>query len=417
MFIWGLASLFFLYEFFLQVFLSTISHDLMHDLNLDASSYSIMGAGYFLSYSLMQIPVGILTDRFGPRLLLPMAAGVATLGVFWFCTSHSFSAGFTSRFLMGFGSSFAYVSLLVLALNWFPKKHFALMIGLANLLGATGPFLAGGPLSYILSLFNNEWRAVLFAIGVFGTVLCIMIALFVRNGPSRDKKAIIHLDPFKEKLSKRLKTMVKNPQAWFVVLSSGTIYVSLPLLGAYWGTSYLQARGLTQTVAASISSFLWIGYAVGAPLTGKISDAMHRRLPVLSFCSVVGLIVSALIVYLPETSVMVFSLLFFLIGFASSGSSVGFALISEHVQPNLQATSLGFNNSMATFIGGLFPIVVGFLIERGTSDGVHHYSVSQYQNGLILMPIFYGISLLLFLFFIKETFCRSQHGVVKVQRF
>lgn len=201
---------------------------------------------------------------------------------------------------------------------------------------------------------------------------------------------------------------------WFIVLSSGTIYVSLPLLGAYWGTSYLQARGLTQTVAASISSFLWIGYAVGAPLTGKISDAMHRRLPVLSFCSAVGLIVSALIVYLPETSVLIFSLLFFLIGFASSGSSVGFALISEHVQPNLQATSLGFNNSMATFIGGLFPIVVGFLIERGTPEGVHHYSVSQYQNGLILMPILYGISLLLFLFFIKETFCRSQHGVVKV---
>ncbi|MGE0199196.1 MAG: MFS transporter, partial [Simkaniaceae bacterium] len=161
LFIWFLASLFYLYEFFLRVFISTISDQVMQDFHLTAQKFAIMGAGYYLAYSLMQIPVGILVDRFGARLLLTIAVVLAAIGGGWFACAHSFEIGFISRCFMGFGSSFAYVCLLMLALNWFPKSHFGLMVGLANLLGALGPFLAGGPLSLLLNLFDNNWRLIL----------------------------------------------------------------------------------------------------------------------------------------------------------------------------------------------------------------------------------------------------------------
>ena len=414
-FIWMLASCFYLYEFFLQVFLSTVSEQIMIDLHLDASSYSLIAAAYFLPYALMQIPVGILVDKFGARSLLTLSAFSCAIGVFGFSMTHHFETAFISRAFMGLGASSAYVSLLVLALNWFPKRHFALIVGIANLLGAMGPFLAGGPLSYILSLFNNDWRLILMAIGLFGLLLGTTIGLFVRNSPSREKNEIIHLEPYPSPLIDRLKSLMQNKQAWRIALFSAFVYVSLPLLGAYWGTSYLQAKGLSRTVAASVSSMLWIGYAVGAPLSGKISDTIKRRKLPLIFSSLIGMVASSLIVYLPTNEVFVFAFLFFCIGLASSGCSPAFAAISENVQENLQATSIGFNNSAITFTAAIIPPIVSLFIEWGAPDGSHTYSVANFKQGLFLMPIFYAVAFFISLFLIRETYCRSQHEIVKVR--
>lgn len=413
-FVWWLASLFFLYEFFLQVFLSTVSKQIMQDLHLDASSYSLVAAAYYLPYSLMQIPVGILVDKFGARKLLTFSVISCAIGVFGFSMTHGFATAFTGRVFMGLGASSSYVSLLVLALNWFPKKHFALMVGVANLLGAMGPFLAGGPLSYLLGLFNNDWRLIMVSIGIFGIGLAIMIGIFVRNSPSRSKNAVIHLNPSQDSLLSQLKLLVNNRQAWVIVLFSGFIYVSLPLLGAYWGTGYLQSRGLSRTVAASLSSMLWVGYAIGAPLFGKISDSIKRRKTPLIIAAFIGVIASGLIVYLPTSEVFIYGILFFSIGFASSGCSPAFAAISENVPKSLQATSIGFNNSMITFSAALIPPIISYLIEWGVPEGSHHYTVANFQQGLFLMPIFYAVALFFSLFFLKETYCRSQHEIVKI---
>ena len=299
LFIWALASLFFLYEFFLQVFQSTVASQIMQELHIDASSYAIMTAAYFLPYSLMQIPVGILADKFGAHLLLTLSAASCSLGVFGFSLTHHFNTAVIARLFMGLGAASAYVCLLLLAMNWFPKRHFAFMIGMANLIGSTGPFLAGGPLSYLLTLFNNNWRLILLCISGSGAILAICIGLFVRNNPTRNREEIIHLDPYAEPLRIKLKKLITNKQVWNIGLVSCLLYISLPLLGAYWGTGYLQARGLSRTHAASLSSTLWIGYALGAPLIGKFSDSIKRRKTPLLISSLIGLIASIFILTPP----------------------------------------------------------------------------------------------------------------------
>jgi len=414
LFIWFLASLFYLYEFFLRVFISTISDQVMQDFHLTAQKFAIMGAGYYLAYSLMQIPVGILVDRFGARLLLTIAVVLAAIGGGWFACAHSFEIGFISRCFMGFGSSFAYVCLLMLALNWFPKSHFGLMVGLANLLGALGPFLAGGPLSLLLNLFDNNWRLILLMIAALGLVLSLTIGCFVRNTPQRKKGDIIFLDPYKESLWKRMGSLIKNPQPWVTVFYAGVVYVCLPLLGAYWGTSFLQARGLNRDVAASISSMLWVGYAVGAPLTGKISDSIKKRKPLMLTCALLGAISSTFIVYYPATPPVLFGIFFFFIGFASSGVSVSVAFMSEHVESKLHATAIGFNNSMITFLPAIIPPVISFLIQQAAGTNTTHFTVANFQKGLFLMPLIYGIAFLICLFLMRETYCRSQLEIVRV---
>lgn len=415
-FIWFLASLFFLYEFFLRVFISTISDQIIQEMHLTAQKFSIMGAGYYFAYSLMQIPVGILVDRFGARILLTIAVVLASIGAGWFAFAYNFEIGFLSRCLMGFGSSFAYVCLLVLALNWFPRSHFGLMVGLANFLGALGPFLAGGPLSLLLNLFNNNWRLILSFIAGAGFILAIIIGLFVRNTPARKQGDIIFLDPNKESLGQSLLLLAKNHQAWFIVFYAGIVYVCLPLLGAYWGTSFLQARGLNRDIAASLSSMLWIGFAVGALLTGKISDSIKRRKPLLLFCAFIGVIASGLIVYWPSTPILFYGTLFFCIGLASSGCSVSIAIISEHVESKLYATAIGLNNSLIAFLAASIPPAISFIIQRSAVKTNSAYlNVANFQSGFFLMPIIYAVAFFICLFFIRETYCRSQFDIVKVK--
>ena len=288
------------------------------------------------------------------------------------------------------------------------------MVGLANLLGALGPFLAGGPLSLLLNLFDNNWRLILLMIAALGLVLSLTIGCFVRNTPQRKKGDIIFLDPYKESLWKRMGSLIKNPQAWVTVFYAGVVYVCLPLLGAYWGTSFLQARGLNRDVAASISSMLWVGYAVGAPLTGKISDSIKKRKPLMLTCALLGAISSTFIVYYPATPPVLFGIFFFFIGFASSGVSVSVAFMSEHVESKLHATAIGFNNSMITFLPAIIPPVISFLIQQAAGTNTTHFTVANFQKGLFLMPLIYGIAFLICLFLMRETYCRSQLEIVRV---
>ena len=413
LFIWFLAALFFLYEFFLRVFVATIADEVIEALSINAQELALITSAYYLTYSFMQVPVGILVDRFGSRLLLTIAVFLAALGGFWFAFAHSFSIGFISRCLMGFGSSFAYVCLLVLALNWFPHKHFGLMIGIANFIGAAGPMLAGGPLASLLALFNNNWRLVLGMIGTAGFILTFLIGLFVRNAPGRDKKAIVHLDTSSEPLLSRLKALSKNPQVWGVMLYAGFIYVCMPLMGAYWGTLYLKSRGLDRVTAASMSTLLWLGLAVAAPLFGKISDSIKKRKPVLMFVAALGIVDSLAILYWPTTNPFLYGLFFLLLGFASCGHVVSFATISEHVEKRLHATAIGMNNSMIMLFAAILPTFVTAIIQYAAhSKESADYTTAHFQEGLALMPVFYGIAFLVATFWIRETYCRQQNEIV-----
>ncbi len=412
-FIWSLVALILLYESSLTVMVSTISDFVMFDLQLNAQKFAFVSAGFYLCYAAMQLPVGILVDRYGPRILLFVAICIAALGTVGFSFAHAFTGAFLSRCLMGFGSSFGYISLLVITLNWFPRKHFGFLVGVASLVGATGPMLAGGPLAFLLARFNNDWRLVFLGIGAFGLLLAFLAGLFVRSAPGRKKGEIIHLDPYKEPLAKRLFLLFKNSQVWFVIFYAGFNYVCLPLLGAYWGPAYMQARGLSLPIAASITSMLWLGLAVGSPLLGKVSDRVKRRKPILSGCALLGFLVSIVIVYWPTTNPFFYGFLFFCIGFASSGQSLSFVAISEHVQPKLHAVALGVNNTVMIFCSALFPSLVGYLITRATTSHTL-ITISDFQAGLVLMPFFYVIAFLLALLFIHETFCRQRHEVIMV---
>lgn len=411
--IWSLAIFYYFFEFFLRVFLGTIASDLMSSLKITPEQFSLIGSAYYITYSALQMPVGIMVDRFGARRLLTIACGVCTVGVFWLASAQSFLPALFSRFLIGFGSAFAFVSLLVIALNWFPQKHFGFLSGVAQFLGAVGPMVAGAPLVYILSLVNNNWRFITICLGFFGLVLTLLIGFFLRNKPKREEKKLVYLQP-NIPIYTQLGQLLKINQIWWIILYAGCIYVSMPLLGAFWGTSYLKARGYPLMNAAFIISMIWLGMAISCPLFGKISDTIHRRKPALIIVAIIGLIFSSLILFSPIKNYYAVLFMFLFFGFAAGGQSLSFAVISEYVPLDLKGTAMGINNTMIMLFGALVPPIVTSYMQS-LSGGSGTFTIVDFEIGLSIMPILYLVALLIAVFGIKETYCHQQNEVYKIE--
>lgn len=407
-----LATLFFFEEFFLRVFLGTIANDIMKDFKLNAEQFSILCAAYYIPYAIMQIPVGILVDKFGVKPFLILATAICGLGVFQFCFTDTFYLGFLGRVLIGFGSSFAFVSLIVLAINWFPQKHIGFFSGLAQFLGAVGPLLAGAPLALLLIKVNGNWRLILSFIGGFSFVLCLLIAFILKDKPKGQPAAIIFI-PTKEPLGKRIFSLLKNFQIWFLILTAGLGYVSIPLLGAYWGTSYLQSRGFSNITASSIISMIWLGYGVSCPIIGKMSDKIKRRKPFIVIGPLIGIITTLIILFIPIHQASLLYPLFLLTGVAGGCQSLTFPMINEKIQENLQGTAIGLNNTSIMAMGAIIPPFASSLMHTNQTlqNSNYIYTTADFLRGLSIMPILFLLAFLIAFFGIRETFCRSQEKV------
>lgn len=412
--IWGLASVFYLYEFFLRTFIGSVAHQVIPDLKLNAETFSIIGSAYYIAYGIMQVPVGVLADRFGVKIIMIFATITCALATFLFAHSHSFITALLSRLMMGFGSSFAFVCLLVIAVTWLPKKYFGFFSGASQLIGTMGPLLAGGPLIALMASTHENWRTTLSEIGAFGVILAVLILLLVKSKPRDSQQSLIFLTTG-EPLKIRLLKLIKNNQAWKIAFYSATTYISMSLLGAIWGTEYLQVEGLSQGAAASVISISWLGYAIGCPMLGAISDIAKRRKPTLIFCATIGLISTTAIVFAHlYQDFWGYSALFFLLGFAAAGQNVGFATISEHSDVSTRASALGLNNGVITSLAAFMPPITSFFIYLSAGSNAQALKPGNFTLAFSIMPILYIIALILSIFYIKETFCKPQKETIKL---
>ena len=410
--IWGLAAVFFLYEFFLRTLVGSIAHQIIPDLHLNVETFAIIGSAYYVTYGIMQLPVGILVDRYGTKFILTFATLVCAGSTLLLAKSDGFGSALIARLLMGFGSSFAFVCLLVIVFTWFPKKIRATLLGISQFIGTMGPLLAGGPLIALMSKYGGNWRVTLNQIGLFGIGLAAIILIFVKSKPRSNKEALIFLKRDKP-LKERMKKLIKTKQAWAIALYSGANYISLALLGAIWGTKYLQVHGLSQHIAADIVSIAWLGYALGCLSLGVISDYIKQRKPILIFCAFLGFCSTLGITFAGNIQhAWVYGFLFFSLGLAAAGQSIGYAAIAEQVDISLRTISLGFNNAATTIFSSFIPPLVSYFIFKAAGHQSDNLAPEHFIYGFALMPILYIIAFGLSYFCISETFCKPQKETI-----
>lgn len=407
-----LATLFYLYEFSLQVSLGVMTHELMFDMGLNAASLGMISAAYYYAYTPMQIPGGVLHDKYGPRRVLTGATLICALGALCFAMSHNILQASLGRFLMGIGSAFSFSGALMLIARWFPPQYFAVLSGIVQLMSSIGAIAGQVPLA--ISIHHWGWRHSMWGLTIIGAILAAAIWFVVHDFPaSHQQQADVIHHP--QQKPKGLRQILRSKETRWIAGYSFLIWAPVTTFAGLWGVPFLVAAYQLSTASASIAcAFIWLGIGIGSPLSGWLSETLQNRTIVLTGCSLLGLVSALLVIYvnLPLAALYVF---LFLLGIAGGGQSLAFCVVKDISHPNSIGTSIGINN-MATVAGGaLLQPFIGWLLWmswRGAMNGsTPLYGITEYHLGLAIIPACYLLASLVSAFRIAETHCQARYLV------
>lgn len=401
--VWGTCALFFLYEFFLRTVLGTYQHPIMMDLHLNTFEFSLLSTTIFLLiYGLMQVPVGLIVDKIGLKKSLLIGTVVCTISSFGFAYTDSFPIALLFRMLMGFGASFGFICLLMSVHEWMPHKYSAIFIGLSNFIGTMGPMLAAGPLHSLSGSSGVSWRSIFLLMGFVGVGLTLASAIYVENNIKTKGHFRILYQP--ASISTSLKTLFKRTQPILLALVSMCLYFSIEYLSENEGRAFLLEKDISAKVASYMLTIAWLGYAFGCPILGVISDIIEKRKSVIVATSFIAILSTAIILYVSHPLCLQFA--FFMLGISASGVSICFAMMREQFKRQFVAVGFGLNNAVICVISSINAPLIGYSLEHVRTGEL--LTLHEYQSVFIALIVLAVVSAITSIFFIKETFCKSQ---------
>ena len=397
MFMYGIVSFFLFFEMAVQVSPSVMSSQLMHDFNIGAFGLGIMSGVYFYTYTLMQIPSGLLFDQFKARPLITVSVLMCAIGTFVFAMAANVYIASLARLLMGLGSAFAFVSVLVVTADLFKSKYFATMTGITQMLAAFGAMTGQMPISALLS--HIGWRHTLLVLSAIGVVLALIVWKFLNY---EKRTSTLQAEEPSVPIKQSLKKITTNTQSWMIALYACLLWTPMSSFASLWGVPFLtNVDKLSQNTSAFLCSLMWLGLAIASPIIGWLSTFLKNRVIPLSVCAFIGAIAFGLILQF-NFSPFILGVLLFVAGAACAGQALSFAVVKENNLHSEKATAISFNNMTVVISGAIFQPLIGKLIESGSNATPGSYDIHHFKRGLYLVFFSYVLAFLIAIFFIKE---------------
>ncbi|MSO77806.1 MAG: MFS transporter [Alphaproteobacteria bacterium] len=386
---WALAGLFFCYAFVQRMAPSVMIPELMREFAVGAAALGTLSAFYFYAYAGLQIPIGMLMDRVGPRRLLAGSAAVAALGSLVMAASPDFAMAGFGRLLVGVGVAFAWVGLLTIVTHHFPANRFALLTGCGQAAAMVGAMLGQAPTGLLVESIG--WRHTL---GILAGVALAAAGLFwwaIRDRPlARQESA---------GLIGGLKTVARNRYTWLSALYSLCMATPLLSFAGLWAVPYMKAvYGLDRVTASTGIALIYFGWALGAPSLGWLADRLGTKRPLMLTTSCVALATMTAFLYLPGLPLGLIYALFFVNGLASSTMFMGFACARGHNPIWAVGAAYGIVNTGSTGGAALFQPVIGLVLDSlwtgGIEGGARVYEPAAYGVALLSLPALYAAAVL-----------------------
>lgn len=397
--IWGLAALFYFYEFILRVIPSVIVPELMSAFHVRASALGAMTAFYLYIYAPMQLPVGVLIDRYGARRLITFASAICGIGALVFGFATSLAIADFARLLMGLGSAFAFVGLIFISAHWFPESKRAFLIGLGTSIGMLGGVFGEGPLSIVTNFIG--WRGTSIGLGVFGLFIGTLSFLIVKNEPYNPNPGLAKKN--KTHILKNLQIVCREKRIWIISLISFCMYSSTSVFAGLWAPTFFEVNyNLSKYSAGFASSMIFVGWLFGGPLIGYFSRHSARKKKLLIFCSVTSGILLLPIVFSRALPIYSLYALLIAIGVVSAAQLLTFSYAINVTGQASKGTASAFVN-FATMIGAaLFQPLIGIILDWLSTDvsdqGLSAYSADNFTLAMSLFPLLQFIAAILCLF-------------------
>lgn len=399
-FLYILVVFFLIFEMGVQVSPSVMANQLMHDLSIGTLGLGVMSGFYFYTYAIMQVPSGLLHDRFSPRMIIVVSILVCAIGSLMFGLSQNIFIGSLARLLMGGGSAFAFVSVLVIIFDLFQSKYFAFLTGVTQMLAAFGAILGQIPLGSLVAFIG--WRKAMFVLAAIGFMLAFLTFSFIKY--KRDMKSS-NLVVKKFNLVNNFKIILSNKQTWYIALYAFLLWVPMSGFASLWGVPYLEnVYKFNHTAASSVCSLMWFGLALFSPILGWLSTLIGRRTMPLVFSAFLGSIAFLMVIFFSNLPEWLLGTSLFLAGAGCAGQALSFSVVKENNLKYMRATAIGFNNMAMVISGAIVQPLMGKLLQ------FHVSFMSSFKLSVLIILFSYIAAIFVSLLKINETYCLDVAG-------
>jgi len=381
----------------------TIFDELQHEFRLSASAVTALGSVFIYVYAGMQLLVGMAADRYGGRRTLLFGGAVMCVGAVLFPCARTTTMLFASRVLIGFGSSFVYLSIVKEVDTLFDSRHFAGLLGLAMLASYSGAIAATLPFERAVHGFG--WRGTLLAVGGMTVAAVIVVWAVLRRlqEPPVCRKGI----PLP-----LLWNVLRNRLSWPLLICATINFPILFVFQGVLGKKFLQdGVGLNSAQAAAsvlvMASVCGLSAVSGGPV---LRLTRQRRKPVILGATGVILLATVLMLAAVLTAAppWVFLMGYVLLALSIVGSPATSATMKEVNRPDAVAVTISVLNT-ASYLGvGLLSNAAGAILDAFGSraeaaEARIVYPTAAYATLFACLAGLALVSMLITVFLIPET--------------
>jgi len=242
---------------------AVLAPTLAAEFDLTAAGLGLLSSVYFLAFALVQLPVGVALDRFGPRRVNAALLLVAAVGGVWFTMAESAAAAIAARALIGLGVSACLMGALTAFVLWYPAERISTMTGVAFSAGALGAMTVTVPLELLLRVWS--WREAFLLIVAATVMVSLVLWLWVP-----ERRATRHGEPLAEQL-RGLGRLLRDPAFVRLAVCVGASQCAAVALQTLWVATWFRdvagwgpagvAQGLLAVNASMIAGYLAFGRA------------------------------------------------------------------------------------------------------------------------------------------------------------
>ncbi|WP_255194865.1 MFS transporter [Halorarius litoreus] len=382
--LWALLAAAFLLVNFHRTATAVLADTLARSFDTTAAELGVLHASFFYIYAALQLPAGLVVDRYGPRWVGAVGLALMSGGVVWFALTETYTMALVARAVVGLGGSVMYVATLRFLASWYLPEEYATMTGWTIAAAGIGGILATTPLA--LAIEATGWRVSLLTAGAVGGVTAVAVLLLVRDTPSDvGYESVGAPDQATASLGEvvaNTKQVLREPETWLMGLMLFFVLgVNVTVLGL-WGVPFIvDTYGVSVASASTYVLLGNLGFVLGPPAFGALSDRLEMRTGLIVVSAVAFTLAYAVLILVPPLPVVGASLLFAL--FANGGVALTFTVGKERHAPKVGGTITGVINSLGYFGAAVFPALMGVVLDAywtgETIAGARVYTVAGYR--------------------------------------
>lgn len=345
-----------------------------------------------LVYAGMQIPVGLLVDRFGSRAVLLSGATILTLAQAGFGFANSYGLALLARLFVGMGDAMTFICVLRLVNTWFAPRRIPVITQLTGVLGQSGAILAAVPMTWALA--NLGWTKSYLLAASLGIVLSVALLLVVHDAPGsrslRGPAMSVGL------IRKSLRASWQHPGTRLGFWMHFTTQFSATTLGLLWGYPFfVRGEGQSDKVAGVLLTLMVLAVMSAGPVLGwRITvQPWHRSTLVLGIVISIVTVWTVVLAWPGNAPLGVLVLLVVVTGVGGPASMIGFDVGRTSNPPGRLASATGIINQGGFYASLVLVIAIGLILDWRTPGGSNHYSPSAFRWAMSFQYVLWVLGL------------------------